>query len=199
MPALSPEAMEERRDHIMAAAMKCFAAQGFKGTSMRDICKEADLSVGGVYVHFKAKDDILTALASKFQAERQETYEEVEPNEKEPHKAIGDMLRRLTDYFSEDGFEQELYADIVMMGEAVNIAQLRDVLIETDKQHMKNFEKLAKPLSGDKPFDQETLGQVITGSLFGLLVLKAYHNKLDHNRYVDCVEALLGAAHKVSA
>jgi TetR/AcrR family transcriptional regulator, repressor for uid operon len=61
LAALTPEA-HVRRGQILAAATRLFASQGFHGTGMRDICKEAEISIGALYRYFPAKEDIINAL-----------------------------------------------------------------------------------------------------------------------------------------
>src|SRR3546814_80274 len=54
--------MAQRRDQILDAAMRSFAKKGFHKSSMKDICDEAGLSVGAVYVHFKSKRAIIQKM-----------------------------------------------------------------------------------------------------------------------------------------
>ncbi len=65
MPRLSSDRAEERRRHILDAAMRCFIASGFSATSIRDICREAGMSIGGVYVHFDGKEAIVEGLVAE--------------------------------------------------------------------------------------------------------------------------------------
>ena len=51
MPKLKPETLAERKQHILEAALICFARKGYHQTTMDDIVHEARLSKGGVYVH----------------------------------------------------------------------------------------------------------------------------------------------------
>lgn len=44
---------------IMEAARELFAAQGFEGTSIRDIAKAADVNVASVNYHFSSKDNLI--------------------------------------------------------------------------------------------------------------------------------------------
>lgn len=62
MPKRSDEHMAARRRQILDAALRCFVERGFHRTSILDICKAADLSVGAVYTHFKSKRMITLAL-----------------------------------------------------------------------------------------------------------------------------------------
>jgi AcrR family transcriptional regulator len=60
-PKVTEAHMEARRDQILAAAVACFARQGFHQTTMQDICREAQLSPGAVYRYFVSKDAIIAA------------------------------------------------------------------------------------------------------------------------------------------
>mgnify|MGYP000635639236 CR=1 FL=1 len=56
---------EQRKQQIRAAATRCFVRRGFAATRLLDIAREAGLSKGGVYFHYRAKEalfhDILEA------------------------------------------------------------------------------------------------------------------------------------------
>jgi AcrR family transcriptional regulator len=58
-PKSTPEA---RRQAILEAAMEVFARRGFGVATTDDIARAAGLSKGGLYWHFKSKDDILAAI-----------------------------------------------------------------------------------------------------------------------------------------
>jgi AcrR family transcriptional regulator len=53
---------EARRQAILAAAIGVFAQHGFDAATTDDIARAAGLSKGGLYWHFKSKDDILAAI-----------------------------------------------------------------------------------------------------------------------------------------
>ena len=57
---------EQRYIEILEAAARCFAKNGYLGTSVNDICKEAGLTKGGLYWHFPSKKHILEALLDFF-------------------------------------------------------------------------------------------------------------------------------------
>jgi TetR/AcrR family transcriptional regulator, transcriptional repressor of aconitase len=70
MPRLKESTRTERRQHIAAAALRCFARQGFAGTSMADIIAESGLSAGSIYSHFESKADLMRFVASDVLAAR---------------------------------------------------------------------------------------------------------------------------------
>lgn len=63
MPRVSEQYRTRRRDEILSAAWKCFACNGFHGTSMAEIISEAGLSAGAVYLYFRSKEDLIQATA----------------------------------------------------------------------------------------------------------------------------------------
>ena len=57
---------EARKQEILAAAMAVFAQKGFDGASMDDIVQASGLSKGGLYWHFRSKDELIAAVLSQF-------------------------------------------------------------------------------------------------------------------------------------
>jgi AcrR family transcriptional regulator len=53
------KASAKRRDQIVQAAVHLFSENGYFVTTIDDIAKEADVSKGLIYVHFKDKNDLL--------------------------------------------------------------------------------------------------------------------------------------------
>ena len=62
MPRKPGPSAADRRNQILEAALKVFAAKGFKGATNQDIADEADISPGLIYRYFKNKEDLLFAL-----------------------------------------------------------------------------------------------------------------------------------------
>src|SRR5262245_44295017 len=75
MPKLKAETVQARRQHILDAAKRCIARRGLHGTSMQDICRQAGVSPGALYVYFASKEALIAALCD---GERQEFAERLE-------------------------------------------------------------------------------------------------------------------------
>jgi len=58
-PELSPDSGDEIRERLLDAALHVFAGQGYSGTKIQDIVREAGLSTGAVYGRFRSKEDLL--------------------------------------------------------------------------------------------------------------------------------------------
>ena len=55
-------AMKKTKDKILAAALDCFSERGYFNTSLDQIAKQASVTRGAVYWHFKNKPEIFDAL-----------------------------------------------------------------------------------------------------------------------------------------
>lgn len=56
---------EERREQILAAAVKLFARQGYARTTTKEIAREAGLSEGTIYKYFASKQDLLFSFIAR--------------------------------------------------------------------------------------------------------------------------------------
>jgi AcrR family transcriptional regulator len=52
---------EETRERLVAAAARVVADQGFDGARVGEIAREAGLTTGAIYAHFRSKDELLAA------------------------------------------------------------------------------------------------------------------------------------------
>jgi AcrR family transcriptional regulator len=52
-----------RKIEIVHAAVKCFLERGYHQTGVRDIAKQAGVSLGNLYNHFKGKEAVLAFIA----------------------------------------------------------------------------------------------------------------------------------------
>ena len=57
------EKREAQLARILDASRTCFVRSGFRGASMHDICREADMSPGALYRYFPSKEAIIEAIA----------------------------------------------------------------------------------------------------------------------------------------
>ncbi|MDH7793965.1 MULTISPECIES: TetR/AcrR family transcriptional regulator [unclassified Beijerinckia] len=81
MPKLSDEKQQERRQHILDAAGACFARKGFHQTTMSDICREAGVSAGALYLYFKSKETLIEGLVARDRDEFLELFAEVDTSD----------------------------------------------------------------------------------------------------------------------
>jgi AcrR family transcriptional regulator len=102
MPKLRQEVIEEKKLAIEDAAKELFISQGFHATSMRDIAKNAQVSLGNLYNYYRTKEEILESCIGKYQKIINHKLKEVfanldEPLEPENIERFGLALKELID------------------------------------------------------------------------------------------------------
>jgi len=72
---------QARREQILRAARRCFIDSGYHPTRMDDIAREAELSKGGVYFHFRSKQEVFEQLVEEEFARSMRFLQNVEKGE----------------------------------------------------------------------------------------------------------------------
>jgi AcrR family transcriptional regulator len=97
VPRVSEDHLAARRQQIVAAALRCFARDGFHATSVRDVVRESGLSAGAVYSYFPSKDDLVAAavepILGQLSAALDDALAAAEPPS--PLEAVGLLLARI--------------------------------------------------------------------------------------------------------
>jgi AcrR family transcriptional regulator len=92
-----PDVSEERRNQILEAAMVVFARQGFEEARMDDIAQEVGLSKGALYLYFKSKDAIISAILQFFFSAAMKKLQGFLVSEEPP--SVREQLLRLNQYY----------------------------------------------------------------------------------------------------
>ena len=80
-PARSRAGSASRQQRVLDAAFQCFAAKGFHGTSMQEICARAEMSPGALYRYFPSKDAIISAIAERERENNRRFIEQMQVTE----------------------------------------------------------------------------------------------------------------------
>ena len=65
MPKLKPEELAMRQREIIDAAQVCFLRSGFHRTTTDEICREANITPGGLYHYFGSKEELIAAVIDR--------------------------------------------------------------------------------------------------------------------------------------
>ncbi len=87
-------------ERIVAAALQLFTQRGYFSTSVPDMARAAQVSVGSIYHHFKDKEDVARSLYLGLVAHLQETLADISREHATAHdrcRAIVAMLFELTE------------------------------------------------------------------------------------------------------
>ena len=90
-------APDARRAEILDAAQALFYSRGWDHVTVADVLREADISKGGFYHHFTAKEDLLDGLLDRF------TTEALAAAESAHAATSGNALNRFNAFLAETG------------------------------------------------------------------------------------------------
>ena len=144
MPKLKPDTLRARREHILDAALTCFARGGFHATTMQAICQEAGISPGALYVYFDSKEALIAGLCERDRAEFAERFANLAsaPDFLEALTAIGEH------YFVDESPEKQRF--VVEMGvEATRNPRIAEIFMSVDKYCADSFESLFQRLKDE--------------------------------------------------
>lgn len=144
MPKLSPDTQRARRENILDAAELCFARAGFHRCTIQDICKEAGVSAGALYLYFDSKEDLIAGIAERERAEFQDRIKDLAEAE--------DFLQALSvvgeQYFVEQPVARRLMC--VEIGvEATRNEKVAEIYRNVDAFILESFETLFQRLKDE--------------------------------------------------
>ena len=80
------------KTRILDAALQVFRSQGYAGSTIDDVCREAELTKGSFFHHFKGKEDLALAAAAHFSQMADELFAHA------PYQDLADPLDRVLAY-----------------------------------------------------------------------------------------------------
>jgi AcrR family transcriptional regulator len=116
MPKLSQAVIAEKMSGIETAAKDLFIKQGFHATSMRDISKRADVSLGNLYNYYETKEAIFESIINGYltviDKKLKDILDEIdEPLEPTSLRHLGQMAGELVNEHSD--FWLLMYIDVL--------------------------------------------------------------------------------------
>ncbi len=158
-----PYDFDRTHELILESAMKNFTTEGFRNASIRNICKDAGLTNGAFYSHFKSKDELFSALIDDCVNNFNNTYNDlchVEVTSPEDiikaFKSSYSSIEILIHYIYEnrdiftlilkcsDGSSYENFVDGLIENETMETM----VFLEKCKKHMKHPENISERIAG---------------------------------------------------
>ena len=191
MPKLKPATQRARREHILDAAGVCFARSGFHRTTMQDICKEAEISPGALYVYFASKEDLIAGIAERDRAEFAEHFAEL--------SSAPDFMKALTQlgrhYFTEEPAHKCLMSLEIGL-ESTRNAKVGEIYRSVDRYVEECFETLFERLKAEgriaPELDIPTVSRVFSLVGDGMFMRYAVDPDFDAETIVPAVLNLIG-------
>lgn len=191
MPKLKPDVQRARREHILDAAEKCFAEAGFHRTSIHDICREASVSPGALYVYFDSKEALIAGLSERDRADFAERLAALAqaPDFLQALKHIGEHY-----FIDEPAYKRRMCIEIGL--ESTRNPRVGEIFREVDGFITTSFEKLFQKMKDEGRIEPEleipALAKIFTLIGDGLFWRRAVDPAFDGAAMVPAVLSVLG-------
>jgi AcrR family transcriptional regulator len=190
MPKLKPDTQRARREHILDAAERCIARAGFHRSTMHDICAEAAISPGALYVYFSSKEDLIAGITERDRAKLAGEFAEVA---KAPDLMAA--LARLGEHYAIEEPKYKSVLAIEMGCEATRNPVVGEIYRSVDNFCLDSFKQLfARARAEGKiapELDTETIAQVIAVIGDGLFWRRAVDPNFDGARLIPVITDLV--------
>lgn len=190
MPKLKPATQRARREHILDAAEVCFARAGFHRTTMQDICKEALISPGALYVYFSSKEELIAGISERDRADFGERFAEL--------SAAPDFMKALAalgeHYFDEEPAHKRTMCMEIGL-ESTRNPKVGEIYRSVDRFVANSFEKLFGRLLAEgriaPDMDVVTVARVFSVIGDGMFMRRAVDPNFDAKTVVPAVMKLI--------
>lgn len=190
MPKLDEEKQRARQENILSAAERCFSSQGFHSTSMHDICHEAGISPGTLYLYFRSKEDLIAAICER---ERAEFVQALTTIADAPDFMAA--LRQLADTYCLDQPHSKFCFQTEVNAEAMRNPAIGKTVREIDAFILEHFTKLiedARAKGRIRPtIDARVLAQILNIIGDGVFLRRALDPTFNVNQCMDVILSLL--------
>ena len=195
MPKVTDAHIEARRQQIFEAAQACFSRQGFHQTSIQEICKEAGLSAGAIYVYFPSKDHIIAATCLDCQQGILALIDAAKSQGGPPLETLDFIVDHGLSMLSGESFREFGVMNVQLWSEAMRSEAIKNALqASTINNLTQAFADLFKEAQGqglvNPNLDSKALATTIMSTFHGLVLHKSLDEGIDIAACGDAMRAM---------
>jgi AcrR family transcriptional regulator len=200
MPKVTEEHREERRQHILDAAINCFTRNGFHQTTMKDISREASVSAGTAYIYFSSKEDIIEETLKRVREARAARFKAIEQEDiMQSFQEFWDSYRRRLAETSPDRIWQ---LGVQLLSEAIWNPRIRQSMREHWDDGEKNITESMRNFADQgltgPDIDYDTLARLFIAVHDGLMIMKILNPERDLQKCFAVFNALIANYIRIS-
>lgn len=190
MPRLKPSTQAARREHILDAAEICFARSGFHRTTMQDICKEAQVSPGALYLYFASKEELIAGISERDRSQLAQQLKDL--------ASADDLVAALNRIAEHYAIEEPRHKRVLCMeiaAESTRNPAVGEIFRSVDRYATDSFVQLFTEAREagkiDPAFDPRLLAQIVVLIGDGLFWRRAIDPDYDANAMLPAIMELL--------
>jgi AcrR family transcriptional regulator len=194
VPKVSRAHLDARRRQILAAAVDCFARDGFHRTTMQDVVRRAGLSPGAIYRYFASKDDIIEAIAAE-RHEREVVRIAAACAAEHPGPALDALARDLFAPLRRRDERTERRIGVQIWAEALRDPRILALVrrgVDRPRKLLGDFVRGAQRRGALAPqVDADAVARVMIALFQGFVLQQAWDPTARVDAYVDVIRALV--------
>lgn len=183
---------KEKIQHILDAAVVCFAKKGFHSTTTAEICREAGMSPGHVFHYFASKQEIIEAIAENDRVIFADIFAE-HVNEAKVVDSIVAIIRAVVKYITVYHVSARLCIEI--NAEATRNPEIMKIFLENEKWNKKALTDLITIGLQNGEISQDLQPAIITDWLFiltnGILCYSVTDQSFDWEIHTNFLEKII--------
>lgn len=178
---------DSKKEKIFQVAITEFAANGYSGTNINTIAKNADISIGSMYNYFESKEDLFLAIVDHGYGILEEALDEVITENGTVFEIIERLFRITSAYTKSHKEMNQIYLDLSTQGLS-SLSKRLSCKMETITNEL--YSKILKNAKEKKEIREDINENLIAFYIDNLLVM--YQFSLTSNYYKERMEIFLG-------
>ena len=179
-----------RMQDVLDAALKLFLEKGYDKTSMRDLCRETNLTTAGLYHYIESKQDLFVKVERLVFKEFAAIFEKTK-KEEDPIKKVEVFIQE----YSRLTLSSRQMAHLVMER---NFAEGDEKIVAECKERRRSFfyevkellSQIKKSGLADEHIDVTTASFTLIGTLFWTTLWYNPKGRLNEDQLIDTVSKL---------
>jgi len=155
--------MEDSRSKILNASAELFVKNGYDGTSVRQIAKEAGVNIAMISYYFKSKEGVLVDLITETSRLLKEKTDHIKSLDLEPRERVSKLFITIVDHFVEYDMVSYVFGTELSLNRNKNIVDL--ILSIVSKNHKYTYECI----KACKPDIDDTICKMIPVMILGMV------------------------------
>lgn len=151
----------DTKDRIDRAAIRLFARQGVDGTSIRQIAKEAKISLGALYNHYSSKESMVASLFSQNWAIVGLELRRISNENKTLDAQVREMVRYIFRFFERDW-------ELASLTFSQRLTVIRSVQVTRDNPYLAFHRTIVAAMKRDEIPQQDP--DIATAMVMGAIV-----------------------------
>ncbi len=158
-----------RRAQILAAAAELFSRGGYQGVTVDAIARQAGISKGNLYWHFRSKREIFQLLLEEAMGRFDPVLGEIADSDAPPRQKLRALTRALLETAAANPEAMSLVLQIAAQPELRDMVSAEYVLLMS--RYIDTMTQLFADAGAEKPRDVAALYALVIDALMGMVVV----------------------------